>query len=798
MGVVYAGYDIMLDRKVALKLVRRQLLDNPAIRARMLREAQAMARLSNPHVVQVYQVGEHDESIYVAMEYIDGRTLGAWLKAERRPWQLVLRTVCDAGRGLAAAHSAGLVHRDFKPDNVLVDAEGHARVLDFGLVRAEGDSPVADEESATTGAYAVSPHETLPIAAEVERTRLHWSVRLTQRGNSLGTPAYMSPEQHFGHMTGPHSDQFSFAITLYEALYGVRPFVGDTWAKIRLQVQAGVFSPPLDSPVPRRVFKVLARALATAPQDRWPDLDEMIRALERDAWRTPLRIAAVVALLGVASAASYTAAMAQVPESRRCESAAGELAGVWEPAQQDAVSRAFAATRDPFAGDAWVRVQSRLDGYTKAWIDERRVACEANASGMQTARMMDLRIACLGRRRAHLEALIEVFTAADSAVVENAVQAVAALPSVHACSDPDVLHGATAPPDDPETALRVGLLRGQLARAQVLEDTGRFEEGLQLATRARREAESLGYAPAEAEAALVEGSLEMAAARSTEAHEALTHALRLGIAHDLHAVAAEAATRQIFVVGVGLGRRTEALATEAFAEALAQRAGGDGRLAALLHNNLGAVYDLQGAFAVGRAHYEQTIAVLDRRPGPPDPLLAITHNNLGNMESDRGDFDAARIHFVAAQRLFTRILGDAHPFVAHALAGLGDADVHTGAYASAKTHYLQALARMEAAYGPEHMYLMQPLHGLGRVHAALGQPDEAERSFARAVEIAGKQRVADIFHAQSLMGLAALAEGAGARERARELYRQAAHVYDETGNNVTPLREVDTHGRRSP
>ena len=192
MGVVYAGRDRQLDRKVALKLVRRQLLENAAVRTRMVREAQAMARLSSPYVVQVYQVGEHADGIYVAMEYVDGETLGEWLKSGTRTWDVVLRTLCDAGRGLAAAHAAGLVHRDFKPDNVLVDADGRARVLDFGLVHREGGP--SDDDLVT----AQMPAPTLPNVESVERTDLHWSVRLTRMGNVLGTPAYMSPEQHFG------------------------------------------------------------------------------------------------------------------------------------------------------------------------------------------------------------------------------------------------------------------------------------------------------------------------------------------------------------------------------------------------------------------------------------------------------------------------------------------------------------------------------------------------------------------------------------------------------------------------
>ena len=196
MGVVYAGFDVQLDRKVAIKLVHRHLLDRPEVRLRMTREAQAMARLSSPHVVHVYQVGEHDDGIYMAMEYIDGQTLGAWLRARPRPWQVVLRTVCDAGRGLAAAHHAGLTHRDFKPDNVLVDAEGRARVLDFGLAQTERARARAyrAEERRRRSTTCTVPEARASIAGDE-----HPLVRAPDGdGKALGTPAYMSPEQHFG------------------------------------------------------------------------------------------------------------------------------------------------------------------------------------------------------------------------------------------------------------------------------------------------------------------------------------------------------------------------------------------------------------------------------------------------------------------------------------------------------------------------------------------------------------------------------------------------------------------------
>ncbi|HEY0132806.1 MAG TPA: serine/threonine-protein kinase [Nannocystis sp.] len=787
MGVVYAGYDVLLDRKVAIKLVRPQLLGNPAIRERMVREAQAMARLSSAYVVQVFQVGEHEDSLYLAMEYIEGKTLTVWLETRTRPWQVVLRTLCDAGRGLAAAHEAGLVHRDFKPDNVLVDASGHPRVLDFGLVRTEVEGQYTADEAVSTGPDDAPPGSTMmpmmPMTpAEVAgRSRGQWATQLTQHGGAIGTPAYMSPEQHFARTVGPKSDQFSFAITLYEALYGVRPFPGETWEKISYQVQLGTIPPPPPrSRVPRRVFKVIARALATDPEQRWPSLDAMIATLERDPSRVRLRAALGVGLLGATVATTYVVARAVVPETQHCEASARELTGVWDPERRAALTKAFTATGVPFASDSLTRAAGRIDAYADAWVGEHRAACEAHASGVQTSRMMDLRVACLGRRKVHLQALVDLFGAADRAVVENAVQAVAALPSLHACADVDALLAGSAPPNDTRTADHVEQLRGQLARAAVLEHTGQFGRGIELAAQVRGEAEALGYAPLTAEAALAVGRLYMAAARWAEADAALTEAPRLGIAHDLHAVTAEAVTRRIFVVGAGLGHPAEALAVEPLAEALVQRARDDGRLSALLHNNLGAVYDLRGDTHTARVYYQRTIAELQQRPGPSDPLIAITHNNIGNMDMDRGDFDSARAHFSAAKELFTTILGEGHPFVAHALAGLGDADARKGAHAEALGSYAQALGRMEAAYGSQHLYLLQPLTGFGQVYARLGQADRAAPYFTRAVKIADDLGAVDVLLGRSLEGLADLAAAAGSHAEAINLYSRAARVYAET------------------
>ncbi|PCC66446.1 Serine/threonine protein kinase [Nannocystis exedens] len=792
MGVVFVGYDRKLERKVALKLVRRQLLGNPAVRERMIREAQAMARLSNPHVVQVYQVGDHDGGIYMAMEYVEGETLSEWLRSAPRPWQRILRTLCDAGRGLAAAHAAGLVHRDFKPDNVLVDAAGRARVLDFGLVQAEGSAEEQAERSTRAASLdhelaATAPGEpsrsTAPGTEPLDRSNLlHWSVRLTQMGNVLGTPAYMSPEQHFGRPAGPTSDQFSFSITLYEALYGVRPFAGDSWAAIRLQVQDGIIpSPPLESPVPRRLFKVIARGLALEPNDRWPSLAAMIAALEHDPWKVRVRVAAMAGLIGAASLASYAVAVSQVEGGQRCQFDADKLAGVWDQTRAAAMTRAFEATHLPFATDTAQRVQGRIDAYAKAWLGERQAACQDHAAGVQTDRLIDLRVACLERRKAHLATLVDVFIAADRAVVENAVQAAASLPSLGACADSSDLV-ATVPPDDPAVAERVEVVGRELGRVDILERTGQYEQGLALAKQLRAEAASLGYPPLEAQAALGEGRVLMASVRAAEAEAALRQALKLGIAHDLHATAAEAAIMRIFVLGNDLERPREALAAAPFAEALVERARGAGLLGPLLHNNTGAMHDLLGDVEAARASYEAAIAGL-RGLAEPDPLEAIVHHNLGQMFLDRGRLEPARDQFVRARDRFVAIVGDGHPLVAHPLIGLGDVDLGRGRHFEAMPSYLRALALLEGAHGPEHRYLMYPLVGLGHAHAQAGRSEEAAKYYARAVQIAERADVHDKFLAEALAGLADVSAAANAAEQAQLLYERASTVYDALGTD---------------
>ncbi len=278
MGVVYAAYDDKLERKVALKLIRGAVMRRPEGRARTLREARALARLSHPNVVHVYQVGEVDDEIYVAMEFLTGPTLRAWLAAQPRGWREVLAVFRQAGEGLAAAHRQGVIHRDFKPANVIVGDDGRVRVLDFGLAHfgEEGEARAPVKEGELT------------------------DVLLTQTGAVLGTPAYMAAEQFAGARGDAKTDQFSFCTALYEALYRQRPFAGDRLDALASAVRGGQVLPlTTRHDVPPWLHRVVVRGLLADPSLRWPSMDALLVALHPPEARTRWgRVAAVAGAAG--------------------------------------------------------------------------------------------------------------------------------------------------------------------------------------------------------------------------------------------------------------------------------------------------------------------------------------------------------------------------------------------------------------------------------------------------------------------------------------------------------------------
>jgi serine/threonine protein kinase len=295
MGAVYAANDPDLNRRVAVKVLRAEMLSTEArqqMGTRLLREAQAMARLCHPDVIIVYDVGTFRDQLFVAMEYVDAGTLRQWRAAKHRTYAEMLAIYERAGSGLAAAHEAGLVHRDFKPDNVLVGSDGRVRVTDFGLAR----SLVATD--------LVGPP---PVASQGEPTDSRsTTTTLTATGALIGTPAYMAPEQLRGEAVDARSDIFSFCVALYEALYGERPFDGSSVVALRAAVDRGVPRPaPTMTLVPQRVRAALLRGLRAAPEERFASMRELLGALRAGQARSRRRrtvIAGIAVAMGILAA----------------------------------------------------------------------------------------------------------------------------------------------------------------------------------------------------------------------------------------------------------------------------------------------------------------------------------------------------------------------------------------------------------------------------------------------------------------------------------------------------------------
>ncbi len=330
MGVVYAAYDPELDRKIALKLLRAETTSGG--NARLLREAQAMARVAHPNTVAIYDVGIIDDCVFLAMELIEGQTLTDWLRSPRRNWREVVDVMVAAGRGLAAAHEAGLVHRDFKPDNVLIGADGRARVTDFGLARRAGVS---------TGTSELPDGET-SIVEQLDRS-------ITQAGAVVGTPDYMAPEQRAGHPPDVRTDQFSFAVTLHQALYGHRPFDTKTIVDNGSRPSSTATEMPRESSVPRRFVSIIKRALNELPEARYESMHALLDALGKDPSAARRRQFGWLALTAVMAVVLWSVRHASQQQVRMCRGTADQMRDAWNPQIRARIARAFTATGRDYA-----------------------------------------------------------------------------------------------------------------------------------------------------------------------------------------------------------------------------------------------------------------------------------------------------------------------------------------------------------------------------------------------------------------------------------------------------------------
>ena len=685
MGVVYAARDPELDRMVALKLLRELpgRASDPERHRRLQREAKAMARLRHPNVVQVHEVGTHEGQIFVAMERIAGGSLREWMDARERGWAEVVEVFVAAGRGLAAAHSAGLIHRDFKPDNVLIETtSGRVFVGDFGLAR-----PLALTDR--------GQHDT---AEELPEDEL--GDTLTQTGACVGTPAYMAPEASAGAPVEAAADQFSFCAALYEALYGVRPFAGATLtdltlAKARRQLAA---PPPGRAGVPRWLRRIVVRGLAPDPKDRFASMQALLDTIRKA--RARRRRGAWIGATGSLAVAVTAGVVASLPTPQPaaaplvCRDGEPLIAEVWAPDRRDRIDAAFQATDLPYADAAAGRIDAELDRYAQRWAQMHREACEAtHVHGEQSSRVLDLRMRCLDRRREQLDALLRRFELPTEADVRGAVRAVASLTPISACAEVERLESAAPLPDDPQVRELAVELRHELDVIEVAMDTGAHADlGEQIEPILAR-AEKLGYKPILADAQLIYGLVESRSGRPKQAGPLIEKAIVNAQASGHDELAARAMITAVYVLGYQLR-------------------------------------DIEG----GERYLRHARAMLERL-GQPPALEAQLLRNSGTFEFARGNFELAEADFRASLAIYIEERGADDFTVAEALTNVAAVLRRQGRTAEALATYADALELMRASLGPEHPNLFQVLNNMAVAYMIDGQDEAAEQALRDALAI---------------------------------------------------------------
>ena len=838
MGEVYAAYDPELDRKVAVKLLRVKpgAGVSPAEgRQRTLREAQAIARLSHPNVVVVYDVGTFEEKVFIAMEFLDGNTAGYWAQVDRRTWQEVLKVYVAAGRGLAAAHDKGLVHRDFKPENVMVGRDGQVRVMDFGLARQVSERPAAEKTVAPVAAVAGSDASTVvtqKIARPISEPGVPQPIdgstlvlngagsrasgaddlqtsnsamfdhRLTRTGAMMGTPAYMAPEQFRGIATDARTDQFSFCIALYEALYGERPFAGNTLMALTTNVVNGrVRDAPANSNVPAWIRRILLRGLRVLPDERYPATSDLLDALAKNPAVARRRVAFVGSAVLLAVALGFGANQGLANRPAPCGGAPAKLAGVWElrragepePARHARIREAFMKTGKSYAADVYATASRAMSAYAQRWADMRRETCEATeVRKEQSAEVLDLRMSCLDERLGGLRALTNVFVEANGEVVENAVSASNALASLDRCADVPLLRAVVKPPEDAATRTKVNELRMRLAELKARFDSGRYREARKDVSDLVSFARTLGYQPLVAETLSLQGTISCKSDDGAGAHRALFESYLAAEASRHDEVRAEVAALLVYVVGYQQGHFDEAQRWSRLAESVLQRLGGHELLRGWLLNDLGAVYYFKGERDAAVGFFGEALALKEKALGRDHPDIGVSEGNMAIALAEMGRHQEALVHIERAIGILEAGLGIGHPDLAIQLNNRGEILNALKRHAEARQVFGRAQQIWERELGSDNKGLADALAGLGISYLADGESPSAIPFLERAKRIQEGKEANPTKRADTAFALArALWVSNRDRARARLLANEARVGYAKAAEKIK-LVEVET------
>lgn len=747
MGVVYAALDTDLERRVAVKVLESNAPEFDPRRLR--REAQALAALAHPNIVTVYDVGIHKdgdrEQLHVVLELVEGPTLREWLHDASRNWREVVRLFIDAGKGLQAAHRAGIVHRDFKPSNVLITSRGVPKVADFGLATAESEG--TNEDSTQLGAD--EPLED----------------RLTLTGTVLGTPPYMAPEQHTGRIADSRSDQYSFCVSLYEALWEKRPFLGTT---LRQLANAKLDSPTGWDPargVPKPVYDLVVRGLAPNPNDRHQSMGSLLDALAAAAQPPRRRHARLLALgavgvLGLGIAVSRSDSRSDPCATESPSSPTASASNAWTSEQRKKLSEGFARVAPRYGPQAWSQTDAALDDYAQRLEGgvQRWCSSDGDAGTHDRVRL------CLHNAASNFTELTAALSDPDNGTVQNALRAVRSLPAVEDCSRADA-----RPPRDlaafvsVDTALGLAHYEAAGTLLDELEHNAsspHIEDSAEFLIRRGRLARLLGDGPT-AEAAF-EGAYYAAKADKDErlagaaaSHLIFVHAYLLEQyddaatwarhgEHALESVAADDPLRATFLHdrGIANARAGDDEAAQADLEAaLELHASRHGRQSSQARGILASMAEvLRGSaqFEKGLALAEEVHAADLQELGPEHPDTARSLYVVGAAKAELGRHDEATADLKESLRVREQTLGAAHPDLASTLNGLGSLSTMQRDYEAAQGYYERGLevATTSGKMSEKHMALM----GLGVCALRTGDAQAAIRSYHQVVASASQEQ----------------------------------------------------------
>ena len=734
MGAVYLATDIKLDRQVAIK-VHRECTTRAL--ERFEREAIVLAKLSHRNIVAVHEVGAHDNGLFLVMEYIDGGTARQWLAAEERSWRDIVNLFIEAGAGLAAAHEAGVVHRDFKPDNVLVGSGGRVCVADFGIAQ---------------------------LAAEREEA---------SQGAGFGTPSYMAPEQRRGDTAGAAADQFAFCVSLYEALYGELP---GTTASVPKTLRA-----------PIRVRRAILKGLGAEASDRHRSMVELLHEL-RNPFTTHKRFAAGLGTMLIAASIAWPVLDQR---ARACTGAPAALAQVWGPSKKAEISRAFSSTNVGYAVTLGERLTTRLERYGQQWSKMYVSACEAtHVTQEQSLALLDIRMGCLSRRLQSLGATANALATLNEKSLDKGSQLVTNLEPIRSCGALDrLLQNSTPELRRLRSRHRTTIerLEGSLEEAKVQMLMEEVEHAERLITSVQTTARELGHSLLVAEAALQRAKLAIRKGDVDKAIELGFEAAGLAARGNHAEVRAIVWARLVNWIGYQKHHVDEGLLLARVAQTSLEAISGPSRAEMILEDSVAAVHLRNHNYRVAKAHLLRSLEIRLALYGADHPHVCSVYNNLGILARRSGNLREARDHLLAALEIRSKTLTPEHPRVAPHHVNLANTLADLGELESAEKHALMALRIRKATLPDHHQQLGRAWLTVGYVLRKQGRWSEALEAYELSREIIAK--VHDEAHpsaVEALLGVGLARAALGQTNRSIADLRECLRLYSFGSSKTDP------------